>query len=231
MQCVNPIAMGLTYTFTSTSTAVAGILLSTTSLPSSVKARYKSFEGINILLNLLVSINNSSFIIMGMADKLHVCQVCVASWGVRTSSYKTIHMQKNPNSSPHSFICCTPSKGRNLFQDKSPQRLKSSFVWENFRLSICRLRSCNHACSSWFGQQQHLEVPFKVPWNSCIAWSWTGRLSVWVEERVCITAEVRSCMESATEQGAEPSSLAVHPMTSDRHTSNEYIYAPLPSNQ
>lgn len=67
------------YISTSASSGSAAMLLSPAFLPRPMKGRYKSSEGINVLQNYFVPINSTSFIIGGMADKLHVFQVCVAS--------------------------------------------------------------------------------------------------------------------------------------------------------
>lgn len=84
------------YISTSASTGLTAMLLSCTSLPRSRKGRCKSSEVMNVLHNHFVSLN-TSFLTRGMS----VRSVLLLE-GVRTSSHKTIHMKKTPNSSPHS---------------------------------------------------------------------------------------------------------------------------------
>lgn len=58
------------YVNTSASTGLSGMLLSASSLPRSVKARYKYFEDTNAFLKLLFQLT-TSLILGDVADELH----------------------------------------------------------------------------------------------------------------------------------------------------------------
>lgn len=108
----------------------------------------------NVLQNHFVSINNTSFIIWGMADKLHVCPVCLASWGSHNQFTKTINKKELLNCSLHSS--CSPPLLPNwgiLYLRTKP--LKSYFfcfclIHSDYPF-ISRPWSWIHASSSYFG--------------------------------------------------------------------------------